>query len=80
MENEIMNTVEEVVENNEVTINYDKVFGAGVISGVALGVAALVACFKGIPKIVAWHKTKKEEKEVLVIEDTSDSVMEDVEG
>ena len=78
MENEIMNTVEEVMENNEVIETSGNGMGVGVLIGAGL-CAAGYAAYKGVKKGIAYIKAKKEEKEVLVIEDTSDSVLEDVE-
>ena len=69
MENEIMNSVEEVMENEMPTV----VSGTGV--GMVIG-ACLVAAGYGAVKLakkgIDWYKAKKEAKATLVIDNTTD--------
>lgn len=78
MENEIMNTVEEVMENNEVEMNSGSGLGMGVLIGTAL-CAAGYAAVKGVKKGIAWYKAKKESKATLTIDNTGDVIDEIVE-
>lgn len=71
MENEIMNSVEEVMENSEVVTNSNSGLGMGVLIGTALCAAGYAAA-KGVKKGIAWYKAKKEEKETILIDNTGD--------
>lgn len=78
MENEIMNSVEEVMENNEVVTTSNSGLGIGVLIGTAL-CAAGYAAVKGVKKGIAWYKTKKESKATIMIDNTGDDAGDEVE-
>lgn len=64
MENEIMNTIEETIENTEMPMMTETScgFGKGVLVGGSV-VAGLYGLYKLTRKAIDYHKSKKEQPE-----------------